>query len=142
MLDPRRNTDLDRKLRSFRVDNYPIYAVYLIVALIFLLALYNFTCLLTTYLAIRYSFPCGASENTERKDEESCSISMVHRGNASLKHVPDALLGFLRIAACRLSFPLLWGLNFPLIELIVCLGHLATMLAFTFVNGISFIPFQ
>ena len=141
MLEARDNADLDRLLRNFRIAEYPIYTVYFIVSLIFALTLSNIVYVLYTYLVVRHGSQRESSVTTGRKDEESGSSPMTRR-KISLKRAPLALLNFLRIVTCRLSFWMFWDLKLPLIEIFACLGNLALMLAFTFVNCMSRIFFH
>lgn len=126
---PRASATTEKALRTFRAKYYPIYSVYLVVTLIFVVAIFNVASVIHRLLAL-HRVRRGTNLNN---DKESGNGASPRRGRVSLRRLPLAMISTIRMASYRVTVP--FGAHFPLVEVAVTLGYLLAMLVFDFANG-------
>ncbi|KAI5116193.1 hypothetical protein M0805_005181 [Coniferiporia weirii] len=109
-------------------------SIYLVVCLIFVVALYHVTSVVLTYLKTLWAHR-NSKECVTEKLEEQVGPGRARTGRSvALRRIPLALLNSARIAAYRTTLPIGMNARLPLVEIVVSVAYLLAMLVFEFVN--------
>ncbi|KAI5118220.1 hypothetical protein M0805_000716, partial [Coniferiporia weirii] len=127
---------VDVSLARSRFDTamFPKYSIYLVVCLIFVVALYHVTSVALTYLETLWARRISKECVTEKLEEQVGPGRTRTGRSVALRRIPLALLNSARIAAYRTTLPIGMNARLPLVEIVVSVAYLLAMLVFEFVN--------
>ncbi|KAH8107421.1 hypothetical protein DFH11DRAFT_1732402 [Phellopilus nigrolimitatus] len=130
-----------RATARLHTHTYTHYAVYIVVALIGVVALWHLVERALAFAALRrarrrYRLPPGGTGEVREKgadaDREAAGGARTER--VALRRAPRALLAAARVVAYRVTLPVAPGTRLPLVEVLIPLGYLAALLTFEFAS--------